>query len=56
MCDMFVCDYINSCIVGIYCQSGVHRDCKLPPCSVCQFRGKCKGRQSAQMRRAGKVR
>ena len=41
-CDLFVCQYVDSCIVGVSCENGMYPVCKFQLCHVCRFKDKCK--------------
>lgn len=31
-CDLFVCQYVDSCIVGVSCENGMYPVCKFQLC------------------------
>ena len=45
-CDLFVCRYVDSCIVGVSCENGMYPVCKFQLCHVCCFKDKCKKKEN----------
>ena len=45
-CDLFVCRYVESCIVGVSCENGMYPVCKFQLCHVCCFKDKCKKKEN----------
>lgn len=41
-CEMFVCRYLSTCLVGADCENGHGAPCRLNYCEVCSLRKKCK--------------
>lgn len=41
-CEMFVCEYLSTCIIGIACDNGNRRVCKHNQCNICAMRKRCK--------------
>lgn len=46
-CDKFVCRYLETCLVGVDCENGIGRNCRLNICEVCIFNKKCKDKEKA---------
>lgn len=41
-CEMFVCRFLSSCLVGVDCENGVAPNCRLNFCEICQLQKRCK--------------
>ena len=39
-CDLFVCQYVDSCIVGVSCENGMYPVCKKKENTLLQKEGK----------------
>ena len=53
-CDLFVCQYVDSCIVGVSCENGMYPVCKFQLCHVCRFKDKCKKKENTLLQKEGK--
>ena len=53
-CDLFVCRYVDSCIVGVTCENGMYPVCKFQLCHVCCFKDKCKKKENILLQKEGK--
>jgi len=53
-CDLFVCRYVDSCIVGVSCENGMYPVCKFQLCHVCRFKDKCKKKENTLLQKEGK--
>lgn len=44
-CELFVCRYLSTCLVGVDCENGVGRQCRINLCDVCIFSKKCRNKK-----------
>lgn len=49
-CEMFVCKYLLTCLVGVDCKNGVGRVCRTNLCDVCRLNKRCKNHRDSQHR------
>lgn len=40
-CEMFICRYMSSCLVGVDCENGNAPKCRVNLCAVCSFNKSC---------------
>lgn len=41
-CEMFVCKYISTCLIGGNCENGKYRVCNHNFCDMCKISKQCK--------------
>lgn len=41
-CDMFICKFMTTCIIGVGCDNGKAPACRLALCEVCRMQKNCK--------------
>lgn len=41
-CEMFICKYMGSCLIGVDCENGKAPNCRLNFCDICKMQKQCK--------------
>lgn len=41
-CDLFICKFMTTCIIGVGCDNGKAPACRLALCEVCRMQKNCK--------------